>query len=197
MSNNKEEKSTISFITGNKHKYQEVLKCFQKENLNYVLNQLNIKTNEIQANTLEEVALFKLNSVKNQVEGSFFIEDAGFFVDVPLNGFPGVYSSYVFKTIGNEGILKLAKSQNSSIAHFGAVIAYFHEPLDKILIFKGIVKGSISKTIRGENGFGFDPIFIPDTLENKTFAEITTAEKNALSHRGKALNQLIEFLKKN
>ena len=197
MSNNKEEKSTISFITGNKNKYQEVLKSFQKEKLNYNLNQLNIKTDEIQANTLEEVALFKLNSVKNKVEGSFFIEDAGFFVDVPLNGFPGVYSSYVFKTIGNEGILKLVKSHESANAHFSAVIAYYHEPLDKVLIFEGSVKGRLSETIRGDNGFGFDPIFLPDDIENKTFAEISTAEKNSLSHRGRALSKLIEFLKKN
>ena len=99
--------NTLYFVTGNNNKFNEVFQEFQEANLNYDLKQLNIKTIEIQADSIKEVALFKLNSVKEKIKNSFFIEDAGFFVDVPLKGFPGVYSSYIHKIIGNEGILTL------------------------------------------------------------------------------------------
>lgn len=191
------EKSILYFVTGNNNKFNEVLKVFQKENIQYNLQKSNVETLEIQANTIEDVAVFKLNSIKDKINGSFFIEDAGFFIDYPLKGFPGVYSSYVFKTIGNEGILKLINGFKDTKAYFAAVIALYYKPFDKVSIFKGLVKGKLSKTIRGKEGFGFDPIFIPDVMKNKTFAEISTEEKNIISHRGQAMRKLISFLKTN
>jgi len=142
------ENSILYFVTGNKSKFNEVLKIFQNQNVKFTLQQLDIETVEIQANTIKNVALFKLNSVKDKINSSFFIEDAGFFVDKPLKGFPGVFSSYVFKTIGNEGILRLIDDFEGSRAHFSAVIALYFKPLDKILIFEGEVKGKVSDTIR-------------------------------------------------
>jgi XTP/dITP diphosphohydrolase len=189
------EKSIIYFITSNNHKFNEVSKIFQNENIKYNLKQLDIETIEIQANTIKDVALFKLNSVKEVIKDSFFVEDAGFFVDYPLNGFPGIYSSYVFKTIGNEGILKLIDNFENSKAHFSALIALYFKPTNKIFIFEGEVKGSVSDKIRGDYGFGFDPIFIPHGSSNKTFGELSIEEKNHISHRGRALKQLIILLK--
>ncbi|MFX1237331.1 MAG: XTP/dITP diphosphatase [Promethearchaeota archaeon] len=189
-------KIPIYFITGNDHKFKEILSTFQLEVDNYELIQSRIKTREIQASTIKEVAEFKINSVKDKIQESFFIEDAGFFVEEPLNGFPGVYSSYVFKTIGNEGILKLIGNTQDSIARFEAVIALYHAPTQSIKYFKGEVNGSISSEMRGDKGFGFDPIFIPNDIPNKTFSELTTQEKNSISHRGRALVQLIDFLRK-
>ncbi len=191
-----EEENIIFFVTGNTHKFNEGLEIFSKERLRYNLKQKDIKTIEIQARSLGDIALFKLNSVKHKINTSFFIEDAGFFVDIPLGGFPGVYSSYVLKTIGNEGILKLVDGFNESKAHFSAIISLYFKPLDKVLFFDGNITGRISKTIRGEGGFGFDPIFIPDSIPDKTFAEITTHQKNQISHRGQAMKKLILFLKK-
>ena len=193
----KEGKSILYFITGNKNKFSEISLLFQKYNLPFELKQLDLDPVEIQADNLKEVALFKLNSVKKEIEGSFFIEDAGFFVDKPLNGFPGVYSSYVFKTIGNEGILKLINNFNDTTAHFSAVIALYYEKLDKILIFNGSVKGKVSEKMRGSHGFGYDPIFIPQEIPEKTFSELISEEKNEISHRGKALKKLMDFLKEN
>ncbi len=187
----------IYFITGNKNKFDEVSNIFLNKDINYELYQKELQTVEIQANNIKDVALFKLNSVKEKIEGSFFIEDAGFFVDIPLNGFPGVYSSYVMKTIGNEGILNLINDFKNTKAHFSAVIALYFQPLDEIITFEGEVKGKVSETIRGEHGFGFDPIFIPDKLSNNTFAELSMSEKNKISHRSIALNKFIKFLKKN
>ena len=186
----------LYFVTGNKSKFNEVFKIFQNQKVKVTLQQLNLETVEIQADNIEDVALFKLNSVKDKINRSFFIEDAGFFVDRPLKGFPGVFSSYVFKTIGNEGILRLIDDFKGSRAHFSAVIALYFKPLDKILIFEGGVRGKVSKEIRGTGGFGFDPIFIPDLIPNKTFAELSPQEKNNISHRGQAIRELISFLKK-
>jgi len=193
---NKEE-NTIYFVTGNNNKFDEGIEVFTKESVPYKLKQKDIETIEIQAKTLKDVALFKLNSVKNKIDGSFFIEDAGFFVDVPLGGFPGVYSSYVLKTIGNEGILKLIGDYESSRAHFSAIISLYYEPLDVITFFDGYISGRISSEIRGESGFGFDPIFIPDSIPEKTFAELSLHQKNQISHRGQVIKKLIKFLRKN
>jgi len=185
----------IYFITGNSYKYNEIQKLFDTERLNFRLIQKDLNPIEIQADNLYEVALFKLNSIKETLEGSYFIEDAGFFIDKPLNGFPGVWSKYVFKTIGNIGILKLIDNFEETEAHFESIIAFYFQPQDKVLTFQGIVKGKVSKEIRGKGGFGFDPIFIPNEYPNKTFAELSTEEKNKISHRGKAWIKFIKFLK--
>ena len=187
----------LYFVTGNKSKFNEVLKIFQTQKVEFTIQQLNIETVEIQADTIKDVALFKLNSVKDKMNSSFFIEDAGFFVDKPLKGFPGVFSSYVFKTIGNEGILRLIDDFEGSRAHFSAVIALYFKPLDKILIFEGEVRGKVSDKIKGKGGFGFDPIFIPDLIPNNTFSELSPQEKNEISHRGQAIRKLISFLNNN
>ncbi|MFX1365277.1 MAG: RdgB/HAM1 family non-canonical purine NTP pyrophosphatase [Promethearchaeota archaeon] len=188
---------TIYFVTGNIHKFHEISDLFSKANINYTLKRSEIKSTEIQATNIKDVASFKLNSIKGQINSSYFIEDAGFFVDIPLNGFPGVYSSYVMKTIGNKGILNLINNFNESQAHFTSVIALYFKPHDKNYYFEGTVYGKVSNTIKGSSGFGFDPIFLPNALPNKTFAELTTEEKNKISHRGVAWNKFIKFLIEN
>lgn len=191
------DQNIIYFVTGNIHKYNEISAFFKKENLNYIFKQKIITTIEVQAESIKEIALYKLESIKGQVNGSYFIEDAGFFVDAPLNGFPGVYSSYVMKTLGNKGILRLIDDFEKTQAHFTSVIALYFKPLDKNLIFEGDVYGRVSKTIRGSGGFGFDPIFLPNVMPDNTFAELTTDEKNKISHRGKAWRKFTKFLKEN
>jgi len=191
------QQNLIYFVTGNNNKFIEVSEIFQKEPINFILKQSKIEPLEIQADTLKEVALFKLNSVRDKIDESIFVEDAGFFVDIPLNGFPGVYSSYIHKTIGNEGILKLITNFKKTKVYFMAVIALYFKPLDRTLVFEGIVNGKLAENIRGKGGFGFDPIFIPDVIPDSTFAEISIDEKNKISHRGQALKKLIDFFKKN
>jgi XTP/dITP diphosphohydrolase len=193
MNKNKE---IVYFITRNDNKFLEVSKLFKQEKMDYRLKQNNLKTSEIQATSLEEVALFKLNSVRDKINTSFFVEDAGFFVDIPLNGFPGVYSSYVLKTIGNEGILKLIDNFDQTKAHFSSIITLFFKPLNRIITFKGEVKGKVANKIKGTAGFGFDPIFIPNSIPNKTFAELSIEEKNQISHRAQAFKKLIDFIQK-
>ena len=133
---------------------------------------------------------------RNLVKIPYFIEDAGFFVDDVCNGFPGVYSSYVMKTIGYNGILKILGDSTPRKAHFESVIAYLDED-ENVHIFKGLNYGIVSFEARGNSGFGFDPIFVSNDTPVKTFAELELEEKNQISHRRRSLDKLVEFLKKN
>lgn len=184
---------TIYFITSNKGKLQEA-----KEKLSAVdveVIQKNLVYPEIQADTLEDVAHFGVEYLQKKIRNSFILEDAGLFID-SLNGFPGVYSSYVFHTIGCKGILKLLKdiSVGRRKACFRSVFAY-KEPDEKPVFFPGACHGRISTQMLGDYGFGFDPIFIP-IGETRTFAQMDVKEKNCFSHRGKSLEKLIDFFKK-
>lgn len=86
---------------------------------------------------------------------------------------------------------------DTSIAHFSAIIAFYFKPIDEIVFFEGRIEGKVSNTIRGKEGFGFDPIFIPNIRPDKTFAELSTVEKNRISHRGQAFTKLLKYLEKN
>jgi len=108
------------FITGNRHKYEEIKRIIGKD-----FEMLSIPYPEIQADTLEEVAEYGIEYLKNRVNGNFFLEDSGLFIE-SLKGFPGVYSSYVFRTIGNEGIIRLMEGKKRE-ATFVSVIGYYDE----------------------------------------------------------------------
>jgi len=183
---------TIYFITSNSGKVLEVKNKLTNLDINVV--QKNLGYPEIQSNKLEEVAMFGAEYVQKRFKLPFILEDAGLFID-SLGGFPGVFSAYAFHTIGCDGILKLMKNAkgNDRKAVFRSIFAYA-EPVKKPVLFIGECFGTISDKMRGSNGFGYDPIFIPDRF-NKTFAEMRTSEKNQISHRGKSLEKLIDFFK--
>jgi len=183
---------TIYFITSNKGKILEAKKKFS--NLDIEVIQKNLGYPEIQADSLEEVAKFGVEHIQKQFNQPFILEDAGLFIDA-LDGFPGVYSAYVYYRIECSGILKLlADIDDNRKATFRSVFGY-SEPGKKPKLFIGDTKGTISKKTAGEHGFGYDPIFIPNG-ENKTFAQMKTEEKNQFSHRGKSLEKIINYLKK-
>lgn len=182
---------TIYFITSNKGKVLEAKKKFSNFNIEVIQKDLGYP--EIQADSLEDVANFGVEHIQQQFNQPFILEDAGLFIDA-LDGFPGVYSAYVFYRIGCTGILKLLTDiKGNRKATFRSVFGY-GEPGKKPKLFIGESKGTISKETTGENGFGYDPIFIPDG-ENKTFAQMETEEKNQFSHRGKSIEKLINYLK--
>jgi len=120
-----------------------------------------------------------------------FVEDSGLFVPA-LNGFPGAYSAWVLRKLGNEGILRLLEGKNRD-AEFKCAVAFTEGK--EVRLFTGIVEGRVSESIRGNGGFGYDPIFIPERGE-KTFAEEPSL-KDSLSHRARALQKLGEYLSKN
>jgi XTP/dITP diphosphohydrolase len=133
----------------------------------------------------------ELIQMEEKIEEPFIKDDSGLFIDA-LKGFPGVYSSYVQKSIGNEGILRLMDGVENRAAYFRTVIGLFI-PEKGISLFSGECRGSISSEIRGKQGFGYDPIFIPDG-EDRTFAEMSLEEKNNISHRIRAIKGLVNFL---
>lgn len=183
---------TVYFITSNKGKVLEAKTKFYDLNVDIVQKDLGYP--EIQADNLEDVARFGAEYLQKKFNHPFILEDAGLFID-ELDGFPGVYSAYVFYRIGCSGILKLLERfvDSKRKATFRSVYAY-GEPSKKPMLFLGECCGTISKKALGEHGFGYDPIFIPDG-ETRTFAQMETEEKNRFSHRGKSLEKLKDYFK--
>ena len=181
------------FVTRNKGKVKEVTQKLKPYDYNII--QKNYGYPEIQADTLKEVAIYGVKYLQNKkIDYPFILEDAGLFID-QLNGFPGVYSSYVYFTIGLDGILKLMKSvpEEKRTAQFQSVFAYA-TPNGESKLFIGTCNGKIKTEKRGNKGFGYDPIFEPMGYK-KTFAEMNTETKNNISHRAKSLEKLTSFLK--
>jgi len=186
-----EGKLKVIFVTKNEHKFMEAKAI--AESMGIVLIQSHIRKVEIQAFDLKEIAVFSSRYVRNELSSStYIVEDAGLFVR-RLNGFPGPYSSYVYKTIGCEGVLKLLEGIDDRRATFKSVVVLYDPRIGEV-IFEGITEGTISYSIRGKGGFGFDPIFIPKMLK-RTYAELTLAEKNEISHRAKAMKKTFGFIK--
>lgn len=175
----------IFFATSNKNKYLEAKVIL--ENFNIQVKWLKGKYPEIQAESLEEVAAFTAKWVAEKTKKKILVEDAGLFIQI-LNGFPGPYSSYVYQTIGNTGILKLLEGKAKRDAFFICVVAYC-KPSSEPITFIGKVHGIIAYEIRGDKGWGFDPIFIPKGGKGKTYAEMGPENKNKISHRRKALEK--------
>lgn len=170
--------SDLFFVSSNRHKYQEAKKILQSFGVN--LKFFKYKLEEIQSSSLKEIASKKAEQAFQKCKKPIIIEDDGLFID-SLRGFPGPYSSYVFKTIGNKGILQLLKHNRR--AKFVSIISYYDDKNFKS--FEAKIDGTISKSQNGTS-WGYDPIFIPKNF-TKTFAELNT--KNDLSHRYKALKK--------
>ena len=173
----------IYFVTGNKGKFAEAQGIFKD------LMQKNIGYTEIQADTLEEVAAYGMKEVMERLQGPVMLEDAGLFIEA-LQGFPGVYSAYVQKTIGNNGILRLMEGVEDRKAYFRSVVAYV-EPGMEPRLFEGEVHGRIGFEARGSKGFGYDPIFY---VGEKSLSEMDLVEKNRISHRASSMKALKEWL---
>jgi len=177
------------FVTSNIHKFQEARRVLSEYKI--ATAKLKVGAVEIQDDNLENIAKFSaLDAVKN-CGLPIFVEDAGLFVEA-LNGFPGPYSAYVYRTVGTKGILKLMKHIENRDAYFQSVIA-FSSPEEPPTCFSGKVEGKISLQERGTSGFGYDPIFEPSKGDGRTFAEMTTTEKNEYSHRAEALRKFAEW----
>jgi XTP/dITP diphosphohydrolase len=179
----------LSFVTTNEGKFREAQQVASEFGIE--LEHVPLPYLEIQSDKLEDIAKVGAQQAYAMLKRPCFVEDSGLFIEA-LKGFPGAFSSYVFKTIGNLGILKLMEGMENRRAEFKSTVGYCERETE-VFIFTGVVKGRISTEIRGDKGFGYDPIFIPDG-EERTFAELSTQEKNVLSHRGKALRSFLSWL---
>jgi XTP/dITP diphosphohydrolase len=175
--------SDIFFASSNKNKYAEAREIL--EDFGVKLTFLKCKLEEIQSDSLENIAMHKALQAFSICSQPVIVEDDGLFID-SLNGFPGPYSSFVLETIGNKGILKLLSKQRS--ANFRSVIA-FCEKIDKVSLFDANVRGKISRKEQGRR-WGFDPIFIPHG-KNKTYSLLD--DKNKISHRYVSLEKFANW----
>ena len=189
----------IILASNNENKLKEIREKLKKYDMN-VLSQkeygLDIEIEET-GTTFEENAILKAETI-NKLSGKPVIaDDSGLEIDY-LNGEPGVYSHrYAGENATDEDrinkVLSLLKDveEEKRTARFRTVLCYIDEN-GKRHIFEGIAEGKIGFKPQGNNGFGYDPIFISET--GKTFAEFTREEKNKISHRGRAIAKFIEFL---
>ena len=159
-----QQSSELFFVSSNTHKFEEVKRILSKIGLE--INFSKVILEEIQSNSLDEIAKRKAIDAFSRIQKPLIIEDDGLFID-SLNGFPGPYSSYVYDSIGNKGLIRLLENNQSRNAKFVAIIAYFNG-VDDVKLFESSISGKISLSIE-DGGWGYDPIFIADG-ETKTYA---------------------------
>ncbi|MCQ2056529.1 MAG: RdgB/HAM1 family non-canonical purine NTP pyrophosphatase [archaeon] len=177
----------LKVITSNRGKVKEYQELFKGSNVS--IEHFSVSYDEIQSYWLEDVVKKGISDLRAKGLTDFLIDDSGMFIDA-LNGFPGVYSAYVQKTIGNKGILRLMENVENRRASFGCSIGCYIGK--ETFIVTGKCSGFIFQTEKGTGGFGYDPIFSPDG--KKSFAEMSVGEKNVVSHRGSAVKLLSKEL---
>lgn len=187
----------IVFATNNKNKIVEVQQLLPK-NIEIISLESIGCYEEIPetANTIEENAIMKANYVSQKYNCNCFADDTGLEVE-SLNGAPGVLSARYAGSQRNDDdnmdkLLNELKNKSNRIAQFKTVIALNSNGQQHL--FTGIAKGEITLEKTGNQGFGYDPIFVAEG-QQRTFAQLSLEEKVAVSHRTKAMDQLIVFLK--
>lgn len=195
----------IYLATANPHKIQEIKAIINLTNLKDSFRLISL--NELSQNLQDKyqpqenhpslmlnaqakaIALFALT------RSPVLAEDSGLFVEA-LGGRPGVFSARYANTDieKQQRLLKEMEGLKNRRAFFITTLCYLDEQGNAIF-FNGKVSGTISETIRGESGFGYDPVFIPDGVD-KTFAEMSLEEKNRLSHRRKAIEYFLNYLER-
>jgi XTP/dITP diphosphohydrolase len=187
----------IYFVSNNLNKYSEIKSMLDDKIIDLDLKFCKQDIIEIQDDKIENIAMEKAKSAYSIVNKPILIEDDGLFIN-SLNGFPGQYSKFISKSIGNKGIIRLLKSSSDRSAFFKSIFVYNDGIIAKL--FYGKINGKISSTIT-TGGWGYDPIFIPLKRNNKkgiTFAKLSqTNKKNELSHRRIAFYKFINWFNQN
>lgn len=173
------------FATTNDDKLREV-----NHILGYDLEKVHLELVEPQTLDVEEVVRAKALEAYQKVGSPVLVEDSAWYFDA-WNGLPGPLVKFFFHQVGCEGILRMLQVEENRRTLAKAAVAY-HDGKE-VHVFVGELPGIVTKEARGTTGFGFDPIFIPDG-HIKTFAEMSAAEKNSLSMRALAVQQLKTFL---
>jgi XTP/dITP diphosphohydrolase len=186
----------LVFATNNTHKLEEVAAKIEGKIKLLSLNDIGCYEDiEETGSTFRENASIKSSFIYNKYLLNCFGDDSGLEIDA-LNGEPGVYSARYAGEHGNhtaniDKVLKHLEGVSNRKARFRTVISLMWEGRE--CFFEGTVEGTIRHERSGNAGFGYDPIFQPDGYQ-VTFAEMTMAEKNAISHRARAMDGLMEFL---
>lgn len=195
------EKRKLIVSTGNKHKIIEIKDILKDLGIEVLSkNDIGIEDFNVieDGETLEENSIKKAKALADRTDYMVIADDSGLFVD-SLNGEPGVHSSRYAGEEGNdsknnEKLINALKNIENRKAAFKAVIALITEDKDLYTV-EGVCPGKIAYELQGDNGFGYDPLFIPDGYDS-SFAELGEELKNQISHRSKALSKLKKLLEK-
>lgn len=190
------EKRILVFATNNRHKLEEVQQILGNDF--HVKGLKDIGCNEDieeYGKTLKENAAIKARWIYEHYGFDCFADDTGLEVD-SLNGAPGVYSArYAGEDASfednNQKLLQELKNVTNRKARFRTVICLIQKGVEHF--FEGEVQGRIAASYCGHDGFGYDPIFIPEN-SNLSFAQMSSEEKNAISHRGRATQKFVDFI---
>lgn len=191
----------IVFATNNKNKLAEIRDMLGSDFEVLSLNDIDCHDDIPETSTtLEGNALQKAQYVSKRYGMVVFADDTGLEVDA-LDGEPGVHSARYAEGTDHDSeanmrkLLQKMENADNRKAQFRTVIALIrHQPDDIVTFFEGKVEGEIIREKRGDNGFGYDPIFVPQGYD-KTFAELGMEVKNQISHRAKAVEKLVTYLK--
>jgi XTP/dITP diphosphohydrolase len=178
---------TLKFVTGNPNKLREA-----REILGVDIQQADPgELNEIQTIYVDELIRHKADEAYKIIGAPIIVEDTGL-VFHAWNGLPGALIKWFLETVDNEGLIKMLRGEKDRTALAQCFIA-FNDGSD-IRVVKGEISGTIAESVRGENGFGWDKIFIPEG-HDRTFGEMTADEKNSFSMRKRAFENLRTLFK--
>ena len=192
----------IVLASSNKHKVQEINEIvktnFPALNLIFILPPENFDPIE-NGTTFEENSYIKAHAAWELSHTWVLADDSGLCIDA-LNGKPGIYSARYAETpaLRIERVLNEMKNvpAQKRNAHFTCAMTLINLKGETEFKYEGICKGKIIEEARGTNGFGYDPIFMPDGY-TKTIAELSEEEKNKISHRGNAVRKVLSYIKAN
>lgn len=171
-------------VTTNKNKLEEINEILGS---NHKLSKIEIS--EIQSLNIDQVITEKAKAAYEKIKKPIIVEDISLEIQ-SLNGLPGPFVKFFLQALGTEGTVKLIGNKSTKTRVIASLALYNGTTLK---IFKGIVWGTLSKKNRGENGFGFDKVFIPKGYK-QTYAEMDSKLKNKISHRAKALEKIKAYL---
>jgi XTP/dITP diphosphohydrolase len=177
----------IYFVTCNKGKVREFKQILEPK---VNVEQLAIDYPELRSDDPEEIARMAVKQLAEKIKKPMVVEDSGLFIKA-LNGFPGTSSAYIHKRIGLNGLLKLLKGVKDRRCMYMSAVGYC-EPGKKPVSFLGSENGKIAEKARGNNGFGHDPVFIPDG-SRKTYGEMEDCERKK-KFRRKAVLKLMGYM---
>jgi XTP/dITP diphosphohydrolase len=177
----------VYFVSSNSNKYREIEPILSQHGI--ISRYVKISLKEIQSESIYQIAKAKSTSAFEYLQKAVIIEDDGFYIS-SLKGFPAQYSSFVYKTLGNQGLLKLMENETDRRAYFLSVIVYNDGLILKT--FTGKIEGTLSRSATN-GGWGFDPIFVPKHT-SKTYGELSQLNRKfVFSHRYKSIEKFSKW----
>ncbi|XOB40473.1 MAG: non-canonical purine NTP pyrophosphatase [Candidatus Nealsonbacteria bacterium] len=180
----------VLFITGNKSKLAETTKMAERFSVKIVGQKANLFEPMVSDST--KILIDKAKDAYKKFGKPLIVDDAGIYFGAYPN-FPGVFTKFIIKLLGFNGIIKLLEGKSKD-AYFKCTIGFIDEKLDQPLLFEGISKGKITEkiSINFNGNFEFNSIFIPEG-ESKTFSEMSIEERSKHCHRDRALEKFLSW----